>query len=309
VILTYNALTTLREVLDKAILSALNQDYPNFEVIVVDNASSDGTYEYVKEKYGNAVKVIKLNKNYGFCLGNNLALRFVDPSSKYILFQNPDAILAENYLSVLVEIMERNPDVAAMQGLELHPLRRHARMGGTLNSAGYYVLIEAANQGCTQHCLEPLFVFGAAMLVRRSVFERVGGFPSDYFLYHDEADLCLRLRAFGFRVLAVTATKYYHLVGGTVSKIQALNLVSVYFYARNSMLTVLKYFYGLHLVRALILNGIYLVTARTALRRRLMVRAMMYCLHSMRKIIQYRKIYVPLLRRRRVLERFIVRTR
>jgi len=88
VILTYNALSTLGKTLDKAILSALRQDYPNFEVIIVDNASSDGTYEYVKGTYGNTVKAVKLNKNYGFCLGNNLAIRFIDPSSTYILFQN-----------------------------------------------------------------------------------------------------------------------------------------------------------------------------------------------------------------------------
>jgi len=157
--------------LDKAILSALNQDYPNFEVVVVDNASSDGTYEYVREKYGGAVKALRLDKNYGFCLGNNLALRFVDPGSKYILFQNPDAILAENYLKVLVEIMERNTDVAAVQGLELHPFRRRARAGAVLNSAGYSLDLLPSQLSCnTQRYLEPLLVFSAAMLVRRSVF-------------------------------------------------------------------------------------------------------------------------------------------
>jgi len=131
----------------------------------------------------------------------------------------------------------------------------------------------------------------------------------DYFLYYDEADLCLRFRAFSFRVLATTATKYYHLVSGTVSKIQALNIAADYFSRRNRLLTVLKYFYGSHLVKALLLNALILLAhfiSGPALRRHLIVRAIMYCLRSIRRIVQYRKIYVPSLKRRRVLERFIV---
>jgi len=69
VILMYNALSTLGEALDKAILSALHQDYPNIEIVVVDNGSSDGTYEYVVRKHGAAVKVVELGKNFGYCLG------------------------------------------------------------------------------------------------------------------------------------------------------------------------------------------------------------------------------------------------
>jgi glycosyltransferase involved in cell wall biosynthesis len=86
VILTYNAKSTLGDILDKAIQSALNQSYPNIEVLVVDNNSSDDTYEYVRNKYGDKAEVVKLTKNYGYCLGNNLALRYISSNAKYILF-------------------------------------------------------------------------------------------------------------------------------------------------------------------------------------------------------------------------------
>ena len=71
----------------------------------MDNGSSDDTYDYVKSRYGGRVRVVKLGKDYGYCLGNNFALRYVSKDAKYILFQNPDAILTRDYVKNLVEIM------------------------------------------------------------------------------------------------------------------------------------------------------------------------------------------------------------
>jgi cellulose synthase/poly-beta-1,6-N-acetylglucosamine synthase-like glycosyltransferase len=68
IILTYNSRSTLKEILDKAIMSALTQNYPNIEVITADNGSQDDTYKYIKDKYGTHVKVIRFNKNHGFVL-------------------------------------------------------------------------------------------------------------------------------------------------------------------------------------------------------------------------------------------------
>jgi len=163
VTLAYNAVSTLGEVFDKAIRSALNQDYPDIEVIVVDNGSSDNTFDYVKMMYGDRVKIIRLPKNYGYCLGNNLALKYTS-NSRYVLFQNPDAILARDYVKKLVEVLEQNPDVAAIQGLEFHPSRKRFRIGGLLNTAGYSVDILPQQDGNSLLCSEALFAFGAAFL-------------------------------------------------------------------------------------------------------------------------------------------------
>jgi GT2 family glycosyltransferase len=184
-------------------MSALTQDYSSYEVVIVDNGSSDNTYEYIKARYGDKAKVVELSRNYGYCLGNNLALKYIDKDAKYVVFQNSDAILAKDYIRKLVEILEQNPDVAAVQGLEIQPFRKWLRTGGFLNTAGYSVDI-LPQQNCNiSRCLETLFAFGAAVLVRRDVFEAVGGYPSEYFLYYDEADLGFRILALGFRILDV----------------------------------------------------------------------------------------------------------
>jgi hypothetical protein len=309
VILAYNAVSTLGEVFDKAIRSALNQDYPNIEVIVMDNGSSDNTFDYVKTRYKDKVMVVKLPKNYGYCLGNNLALKYIGSDSKYILFQNPDAILAKDYVRKLIEVLEQNPDVAAIQGLEVHPNKKWLRVGGFLNTAGYSVDFLPQQYNSSRLCSEILFAFGAAILVRKYIFEVVGGFPSDYFLYYDEADLGIRLRALGFRVLGCINTSYMHFIQGTVSKLHGFNPVISYFSNRNRLLTILKYFYGLYLLKALCLNIIIMLMhfiKGPSIKRRIIMHVFIRVLTKhIKHAIKVRKLYVRALKKKRVLEEFL----
>jgi len=308
IILTYNAKSTLGEIFDKAIMSALTQDYPNIEVIVVDNGSQDDTYEYVRDKYDMYVNIIKFDKNYGFCLGNNLALRYVSRDAKYILFQNPDVILATDYVRKLVEIMEHNSDVAAVQGLEMQPFTKVSRIGGLLNSAGFYV--ELIFRPSIQHSSEVLLTIGAAMLVRRTVFELIGGFPSDYFLYDDEADFGLRARALGFKLVGTSATRYIHFVSGTAGKLRELSPLVYYFLNRNRLLNIFRYFYGLYLLKALIINGIvmsfHLFTLEKSLKRAL-ISVIPALFRYFKKNVEIRYKYAKLIKKRRLLEKFIVK--
>jgi glycosyltransferase involved in cell wall biosynthesis len=160
IILTYNAKSTLGNILDEAISSALDQDYENIEVIVVDNGSFDNTYDHLKLKYGAKIKVIKFSRNYGYCLGNNLALRYVSSDTKYVLFQNSDAILSRNYIKELVKILENNANVVAAQGLEIQPINKWIRVGGgSLNIAGYSVdIMPQLSSGVQQIPLNRLIV-------------------------------------------------------------------------------------------------------------------------------------------------------
>jgi GT2 family glycosyltransferase len=273
IILAYNAVSTLNSIFDEAVMSALTQDYSNYEVVIVDNGSLDNTYEYAKTRYGDRAKVVKLSRNYGYCLGNNLSLKHIDKDSKYILFQNPDAILARDYARKLIEILEQNPDVVAAQGLEVQP-SGHLRVGGSLNTAAYSVDVLPQLSSNNPLCLENLFAFGAALLVKRYNFEAVGGFPSEYFLYYDEADLGIRFRALGFRVLGCSHTSYVHFVQGTVSKLHNFNPIVLYFSTRNRLLVILKYFHGVYLAKALASNIIIMIThfiKGPAIRRRIIL--------------------------------------
>jgi GT2 family glycosyltransferase len=307
VILAYNAVSTLNRIFDEAVMSALTQDYSNYEVMIIDNGSHDNTYKYAKTRYGDRAKVVKLPRNYGYCLGNNLSLKYIDKDSKYILFQNPDAILARDYVRRLIEILEQKPDAVAAQGLEIQP-SGHLRIGGSLNTAGYYCLVEVKHQQSNPLCLENLFAFGAALLVKRDVFEAVGGFPPEYFLYYDEVDLGMRFRALGFRVLGCSHTCYVHFVQGTVSKLRGLTPIVLYFSTRNRLLTVFRHFHGLYLAKALVLNVIIMLIhfiKGPAIRRRAMLHIITTLIKRLRNTIMVRKTYVPYVKRRKVLEKFI----
>jgi GT2 family glycosyltransferase len=312
IILTYNSKSTLGDFLDKAVQSAIEQEYPNLEIIVADNGSHDGTYEYVVDKYSSHVKIIRLNKNYGFCLGNNLALKHISQDVEYILFQNPDTILKRDYVKKLVEVMERNPRVGAIQGLEIKPTGERL-IGFLMNAAGYYheiLLYDKYKKNvASNHCIEVFFVAGAAMLVRRRVFEIVGGFPSENFLYFDEADLGFRLRALGSKILGCTHTSYIHLVSGTVSKIPGFKPAIYYFHTRNRMLTVLKYFYGYYLIKALLLNAktllAHLILA-PSVKRRTAIHVIKSVFKRITSVMEVRKAYINLIKKRRILERFLV---
>lgn len=307
VILAYNAVSTLNRIFDEAVMSALTQDYSNYEVMIIDNGSHDNTYKYAKTRYGDRAKVVKLPRNYGYCLGNNLSLKYIDKDSKYILFQNPDAILARDYVRRLIEILEQKPDAVATQGLEIQP-SGHLRIGGSLNTAGYSVDVLPQLSSNNPLCLENLFAFGAALLVKRDVFEAVGGFPPEYFLYYDEADLGMRFRALGFRVLGCSHTSYVHFVQGTVSKLRGLTPIVLYFSNRNRLLIVLRYFHGLYLAKALVLNVIIMLIhfiKGPAIRRRIILHIITTLIKRLRSTIRVRKTYVPHVKRRKVLEKFI----
>jgi len=89
IILNYNGRSKLGSLLDEAIESAINQSFSNIEVLFVDNGSTDDSVKYIYERFGDSVKIIELGRNYGFCMGNNLAVRYISKDSRYILFQIP----------------------------------------------------------------------------------------------------------------------------------------------------------------------------------------------------------------------------
>lgn len=307
VILNYNGYSYLGDILRKSVESAIQQSYNNIEVLFVDNGSTDDSVQYILQMFNDywvtgRLKVIRLLKNVGFCLANNIALKYTN--AKYILFQNSDAILANDYIEKLVEILESDSKIAAIQGLEVNPFKKYYKIGGTLKIDGYYFIEEYG------HFRELLLVFGAAMLVRRRYFELVGGFSSDYFMYHDEADLGFKFKALGLKMIGTTFTKYIHLIGETVSKSSELHYVTTYFAERNRLTTILRYFYGCYLVKAIFYNVILLLRSFVkgpSLKRYVIVKASLRVMMKIPSIIQYCRIYVKGLRKHKVLETYLVK--
>jgi len=223
--------------LDDCISSALGQSYKNIEVLFVDNGSTDGSCEYVRARYGDSVKVICFDRNYGFALGNNLASKFVSKDSEYLVFLNPDAVLDPNYVEVIVSFMEKNKNVSVAQGIQVFMDESFISLGGYVDSYGRGVEFILKNT-MLKRPIMVLWASGSAMVIRRRLFDRLRGYSPELFLYHDEIDLCSKVWLNGYAVVSIPFARYKHLRGGVIRDI---NWVSWYFANRNRWLTTIRY--------------------------------------------------------------------
>lgn len=176
-----------------ALLSALlDRLGPSDELVVVDNASSDGTVA-VARRAGERVRVIETGANIGFGGGCHVGVGAT--SAPLLLFLNPDSSPRQHFLEEMRATASAQPGWGAWQAAVLMP-------GGRINTDGG--VVHFLGIGWAGDCGEPLtrlpsgpeevaFASGAAMVIRRSAWERTGGFDSSYFLYHEDLDLGLRL--------------------------------------------------------------------------------------------------------------------
>jgi GT2 family glycosyltransferase len=204
------------------------------EIIVVDNASSDGTVDHLRSRYPD-VRLVENLENAGFARANNQGAAIATGEYLYIL--NPDTLFLEESLDELVDFMDRNPDIAMCGPRVLNDdgsLQRSVRRFPTWKAAfcRYSVLkyfgifrAELEHWRCRdfnydrQQDAEQLI--GAAMLVRREVFERFGGFDERFFMYYEEVDLCYRIKTGGLRVVYYPGAALIHLGGKSSDQVPA----------------------------------------------------------------------------------------
>jgi GT2 family glycosyltransferase len=222
IIVTWNALPLIRRFLP----SVLRTDYSNLEVIVADNASTDGTAEWVRENAPNA-RVIRHPENWRFCRGNNEAIARSD--SKYVVLLNNDVEVPPDWLAPLVAAMEASPDLGAVQPkirqIENPLLFEYAgAAGGFLDSLGYPFargrLFDHLEQDSGQYDA-PRDIFwasGAAVVLRRAALAEVGLLDERLEMHMEEIDLCWRLWRAGWRVRSEPASTVFHLGGGSLAR-------------------------------------------------------------------------------------------
>jgi len=197
-----------------------------FEYFVVDNASGDGCVDMVRERFPWATAIASPS-NVGFGAGNNLA--FSQASGKYILLFNPDLVVLPGETEKLVAWMEAHPDVGICgprllnpdQSLQVSrftfhelwtPVYRRTFLGKlpwARKQLAQYFMAEAVSD----EPREVDWILGAAMLIRRDLFERLGGFDERFFMYFEEEDLCRRAWLAGSKVAYAPVATFLHYYG------------------------------------------------------------------------------------------------
>ena len=217
VILNYNGENLLR----KFMPSVANLACPNYEVIVVDNASTDESIDFLRKFYPH-FKVIRNEKNYGTAEGSNIGAKYSE--GEYIFFMSNDMELDPEILNYMIKRMEEDPKIGICTCKMRRITERGERLniidsvGGELDIFGFPSArgINEPDYGQYDYFTEVFFSFGGAMLIRKKVFEEVGGYDSEFFTLADDIDLSWRVRLLGYKVVVEPKAFLYHRVSATL---------------------------------------------------------------------------------------------
>ncbi|MET0245099.1 MAG: glycosyltransferase family 2 protein [Flavitalea sp.] len=241
VILNWNGRSFLQDFLPSVVAST----YANREIVVADNASTDDSVQFVRETYP-FIKIIQLEKNFGFTKGYNEALKFVE--ADYYILLNTDVEVTPGWIEPMVELLENNPKIGICQPKLLQHTNKDlfeyaGAAGGWIDHLGYPFARGRIFDYCEKDMgqydqVQPIFwASGAAMFIRSSLYHRLGGFEEYFFAHQEEIDLCWRAQRAGFEVYACPSAVVYHVGGGTLPK---GNARKVFLNFRNNLIMIAK---------------------------------------------------------------------
>lgn len=228
IIVNWNSKAYLQQCLDSLFRHCRNVE---LEVIVVDNASYDGCDRMLVERFS-SVRYVQSDKNLGFARANNLGVR--QASGRFLLFLNPDTELLEDSLTIMMDRLQGSQDAGAV-GCKLLNTDR------TFQTSCVQPFPTVLNQVLGTDCLRAQFpgwsiwgtntvraderqpslvqvISGACILMKREVFNVIGGFTERYFMYGEDLDLCFKVKQAGFRVYYLPETSLVHHGGGSTQQ-------------------------------------------------------------------------------------------
>jgi len=217
-IVNWNTREMLRECLDALLQHLIGLDY---EVIVVDNGSTDGSVEMVVECYPN-VHVIQNIENQGFARANNQAIR--DSTGRYILLLNSDAFIQDDSIKNMVAILDANPQIGIAGARLVYPdgsfQVSHSPLPSLnaerLSLLGLDRLLRKRQPiNSDTGFIETGTVEGACLIARREALDQFGLMDEDFFFFSEEVDLCYRAHKNGWKVVNIPETRVVHVAGGS----------------------------------------------------------------------------------------------
>lgn len=268
IILNYNG----RQYLHRLFSSLNNQSLSTFEIIFVDNASSDDSIDLVKKLRKNlrknlSIKIIENDRNFGYCKGNNIGASAVQNGTKYLVFLNNDTYVDAHWLRNLVQTAELDNKVGIVG----------SRIDNVQKPFFSTIALACDFYGQTESIVSPIanlekmgnidlkffYCSGASFLILRKIFWEVGSFDEALFMYHDDIDLCWRVRLAGYKLAIEPSSICYHF---TNTSEHGLNLPVWKYYqgiAKNRLRVLLKNYatssllkYFLQTVILIVLRGL-----------------------------------------------------
>ena len=217
----------------------------NYEIILVDNSSTDGSKEYFERD--SRIKYIYSEENLGFGRANNLGAKFSD--GKYLFFLNSDTLLIENSLNTLFKFLQNHREYAACGCQLLYAdgsyQESHIKYPSLWNDiteiipSRLYLSRKKNSKYEVRKILDSIeSINGADIFIAKNIFIEMSGFDPEYFMYYEETDLFYNIKKAGYKIALIPNTKLIHINGGSFSKISISKYTMMYrskllFYKRN----------------------------------------------------------------------------
>lgn len=208
VIVNYNG----QKFLEKCLQSLTQTNYKNYEIIVIDNNSTDDSIDFIKNNFLK-IQLLELNKNFGFAIPNNMGAKIA--KGKYLVFLNNDTTVTPDWLTELVSALENNNEITIGQSLLVLP-------NGNIDSSGDYIDEIGRAYSSTDHPKEIRHILSAraaCMILRKDIFLDMGGFDENYFASFEDIEFGWRAWLWGYTVSLIPKSIVYHLGGQTIEKI------------------------------------------------------------------------------------------
>ncbi len=201
-----------RKLLEQCLKSLSKINYENYEIILVDNNSTDSSIEFVKKAYPSTI-IIKLDKNYGFAEPNNIGAK--NAKGNFLVFLNNDTVVCPNFIKEMLKVFFQDSKIAICQSLLLKP-------NGDIDSSGDFIDTIGRAYSSREKVNEVkkiLSAKGACMMVRKESFWDLGGFDKKIVISFEDVDLGWRAWLWGYKVVLAPNSIVYHTGGQTVKNL------------------------------------------------------------------------------------------
>jgi len=241
VILNWNG----KSFLEKFLPSVVMHSSDIADVVVADNASTDGSVDFLRSAFP-GVRLIENPENGGFSKGYNDALRQID--AEYYVLLNSDVEVTEGWIEPVIAMMDTDPTIAACQPkirslLDREKFEYAGAAGGFIDAYGYpfcrgriFDVLES-DEGQYDDSCEIFWATGACLFVRSERYHALGGLDEDFFAHMEEIDFCWRLKSAGYRIMFCPDATVFHVGGGSLPKVSPRK---TYLNFRNNLLLLVK---------------------------------------------------------------------
>jgi GT2 family glycosyltransferase len=262
IIVTYNGIDYLKNCLS----SLKSQTYSNFKIIICDNASKDGTVEFLTKNYPD-LTIIENGRNLGFALANNIAIdSALNQGAEYIFLLNNDAVVESDSLEKLIQAAKENDSIGIIGPMVMDLKNKNIvqEIGMTCDKFGYPMPIKSLINK-NQTISEVFFISGCALLIKKDVLQKIGRFDCSYFMFAEDLDLCWRAQLAGYKIAVNRQSIIYHVSGGSMvggvvmSAHYKTDVRRIFLREKNTLRTLIKNYDSANMLRIIPFYAVLLI--------------------------------------------------